>query len=55
MPGLLDEAAANPQQLFDVIVQAAERGTSDAVAKDVDSWASASSANASWAEAAIVN
>src|SRR6266571_155683 len=32
-PGLLDEAAANPQKLFDVIVQAAERGTSDAVAK----------------------
>jgi len=35
-PGLLDEAAANPQQLFDVIVQAAARGTSDAVAKDVE-------------------
>ncbi len=35
-PGLLDEAAANPKQLFDVIVQAAARGTSDAVAKDVE-------------------
>jgi len=33
--GLLDEAAANPQQLFDVIVQAAQRGASDAVAKAV--------------------
>lgn len=35
-PGLLDEAAANPQRLFDVIVQAVQRGTSDAVAKDVE-------------------
>jgi serine protease AprX len=35
-PGLLDEAAANPQQLFDVIVQAAAPGTSDAVANDVE-------------------
>jgi len=34
--GLLDEAQANPQQLFDVIVQAAARGTSDAVAKEIE-------------------
>src|SRR5439155_21827603 len=35
-PGLLDEAAANPQKLFDVIVQAAARGTTDAVAQDIE-------------------
>jgi len=34
-PGLLDEAAANPQQLFNVIVQAAERRKSDDVATEV--------------------
>ena len=35
-PGLLNEAAANPQQLFDVIVQAAAHGTTDAVASKVE-------------------
>jgi serine protease AprX len=34
--GLLAEAEANPQQLFDVIVQAAARGTTDAVAKEIE-------------------